>query len=248
MDTKLRNMLLAFVKEWCPLPGYYRQIPYEAFEPLLAALREASAEGCTCKPVDVYKIQLCQYCNHYHAPVDGCVPCPDCKGTGDGKWTEPAICTACGGTGKVQHPASPPKDRELGPDDIYLWECKPCHGLAFSQQKCMDCGELMKPVVYRPAPAQGESGQYEKWYEELLAVIYDDMPEGMNERPDPRDLVKMWRDAFLRRSKGSQEYQSALSALRQARGVFMDILRTNGKVDRPTIANAVTEIDKVLGG
>ncbi len=50
--------------------------------------------------------------------------------------------------------ASPPKDRELGPDDIYLWECKPCHGLAFSQQKCMDCGELMKPVVYRPAPAQ----------------------------------------------------------------------------------------------
>lgn len=34
---------------------------------------------------------------------------------------------------------------------------------------------------------------YEKWYSELIEVIYGDIPEGVNELPDPRDVVKNLR-------------------------------------------------------
>lgn len=111
-----------------------------------AALREATpaaTEGG--EKLDMHKINRCPHCNHYHSSAQGCVPCPDCGGTGDGKWNEPAICTACNGTGKVD-PASP----SLPAKEERPWEAK-----------CSRCGLNMGDGIHCPGTTQYHSFTYQ---------------------------------------------------------------------------------------
>jgi hypothetical protein len=121
-----------------------------------AALREATpaaTEGG--EKLDMHKINRCPHCNHYHSSAQGCVPCPDCGGTGDGKWNEPAICTACNGTGKVD-PASPslPAKEERREDEIRARIVHLMSPLERTGWKKRVTDEIVNYIMalYRPAP------------------------------------------------------------------------------------------------
>lgn len=68
---------------------------------------------------------------------------------------------------------------------------------------CNDCGkQLAGPPPMSEADlleAKAFNGNlYQKWYEELMAELYRDAPEGRNELPDPVALIRSMREETVR--------------------------------------------------
>jgi hypothetical protein len=94
---------------------------------------------------------------------------------------------------------------------------------------------------------RAERDQVQRWYDELLAVVFADRPEGENERPDPRDVVRDLRTDMVRGALHWAELSFYVSHIKTKVQAFAKgVSGTTWKTHEPRVLGFKAEFDEMV--